>query len=77
MLVFESVAQIDAWTKRHHIPKGDIQPISDVWQFAKSWYGNHLNPDWEKWTMADAKKMFSEFNLNHPVWDLETSDSRF
>jgi hypothetical protein len=77
MLVFESVAQIDAWTKRHHIPKGDIQPISNVLQFSKSWYGNHLNPHWEKWTMADAKKMFREFNLNHPVWDLETSDSRF
>ncbi len=77
MLVFKSEQQIELWTKRHHITKGDIQPISKIWNFSKKWYGNHLNPNWEKWTLVEAKKIFAEFGLNHPVWSLEDSNERF
>jgi hypothetical protein len=77
MLVFKDEKQVDEWTKRHHIPKGDIQPISNVWAFSKKWYGNHLNPDWLKWTMQEAKEIFAQFNLTHPTWNLETSATRF
>jgi Alkylmercury lyase len=77
MLVFKDEEQIDQWTKRHHIPKGDIQPITNVWEFSKKWYGNHLNPDWEKWTMQEAKDIFLKFSLTGRIWDIETSASRF
>ena len=77
MLVFKDEKQIDEWTERHNIPKGDIQSIDNVWKFAKKWYGNHLNPAWEKWTMQQAKEIFSEFNLTNRIWDLETSNNRF
>ena len=77
MLIFRNEEQIDAWTKRHKIPKGDIQNISNIWEFSKKWYGNHLNPNWEKWTMSEAKTIFEEFNLKHKIWDLESSGSRF
>lgn len=77
MLVFKNEEQIDAWSKRHNIPKGDVQPIANVWEFAKKWYGNHLNPHWEKWTMQEAKDIFAEFNLTNKIWDIETSASRF
>jgi hypothetical protein len=36
MLIFENEAQIDQWTKRHNIPKGDIQPIEKIWNFSKN-----------------------------------------
>jgi hypothetical protein len=77
MLVFKDEEQIDQWTKRHHIPKGDIQPITNVWEFSKKWYGKHLNPDWEKWTMQEAKDIFLKFSLTGRIWDIETSASRF
>jgi Alkylmercury lyase len=77
MLVFHNEEQINQWTKQHNIPKGDIQPIVNVWEFSKKWYGNHLNRDWEKWTMEEAKAIFAEFNLTNGIWDLETSNSRF
>lgn len=77
MLVFKDEKQVDQWTLRHSIPKGDLQPIANVWAFAKKWYGNHLNPDWEKWTMQEAKDIFAEFNLTNKIWDLETTGSRF
>ncbi|CAN5316215.1 hypothetical protein BH20BAC1_BH20BAC1_07700 [soil metagenome] len=77
MLVFRDEEQIAGWCKKHNIPKGDIQPINHVWEFSKKWYGNHLNPNWEKWTMKEAKEIFLAFNLTNKIWDLETSGSRF
>jgi Alkylmercury lyase len=77
MLVFRSEMQVDEWASRHNIPKGDIQPIDKIWAFSKKWYGNHLNPDWKKWTIDEAKTIFAEFELNHPIWDLEDSKERF
>lgn len=77
MLVFKDEEQIDNWAKKHNIPKGDVQPIANVWEFSKKWYGNHLNPAWEKWTMQEAKDIFLEFNLTNKIWDLEASGSRF
>ena len=77
MLVFESEEQIDAWTKKHNILKGDVQPIENIWNFSKKWYGNHLNPKWTKWTIAEAKEMFDEFNLTGRIWKLNDSKERF
>jgi len=77
MLVFKDEEQINSWTKRHDIPKGDVQPIANVWQFSKSWYGNHLNPEWEKWTMQEAKGIFLQYNLTGKIWDIEQSGTRF
>ena len=77
MLIFENEDQVDQWTQKHHIPKGDIQPIEKFWHFSRKWYGNHLNPDWTKWTMEEAKEMFREFELNDSIWKLDDSDERF
>lgn len=77
MLVFKDEEQINNWTKRHNIPKGDIQPITNVWAFSKKWYGNHLDPGWEKWTMQEAKDIFLQFNLTNRIWDIAATGSRF
>jgi len=77
MLVFENEEQINHWTKRHNIPKGDIQPVEQIWAFSKKWYGNHLNPDWTKWTVEDAKQIFTEFELDGEIWSLGDSKGRF
>ena len=77
MLVFENEAQIDEWTTRHHIPKGDVQPLENMWNFSKKWYGNHLNPKWTKWTMDEAKQLFQEFGLKNNIWKLDDSKERF
>ena len=77
MLVFENEDQINVWSKRHNIPKGDIQPISNIWAFSREWYGNHLKPEWTKWTNQEAKEMFEKYNLSGPTWELETSGKRF
>jgi hypothetical protein len=77
MLVFENEEQVTSWAIRHNITKGDIQPIEKIWSFSKKWYGNHLNPEWTKWTVDDAKRMFKEFELGGKIWNLEDSKKRF
>ena len=77
MLVFENENQIDQWTKKHNLPKGDVQPIENIWNFSKKWYGNHLDPDWTKWTIEEAKEIFREFGLLGRTWKLNDSKDRF
>lgn len=77
MLLFENEIQINQWCERHNIPRGDIQPIEKIWQFSKKWYGNHLDKNWKKWTVDQAKQLFAEFELQGETWDLGASKKRF
>ncbi len=77
MLFFENEEQIDHWCATRNIKKGDIQPIEKIWEFARSWYGQHLDEDWKKWTTEEARKVFKEYGLDHPIWKIERGNSRF
>lgn len=77
VLFFESDAQIDAWAKRHNIARGDAQPIQRVYDLGAIWYGRHLDEDWHKWTLAEAREIFTKLGLSGPIWDLPQSRERF
>lgn len=77
MLVFASSADVDRWCHQHAIPRGDVQPLSNVWAFARAWYGRHLDPAWTKWTTAEARALFERFGLSGPIWELPASAERF
>jgi hypothetical protein len=77
MLLFDSETQIDDWCRRHRIAKGSVQPLSRVWQFARVWYGRHLDPAWKKWSADEAQAIFEQFGLIGPVWDIPTGVARF
>lgn len=77
MLLFESSAAVDRWCARHAIPRGDVQPLSNVWAFAQAWYGRHLDPDWTKWTTEEARALFGRFGLTGPTWALPVTPERF
>jgi hypothetical protein len=77
MLLFEDEKHIQDWSERHRIAKGDIQPVERIWEFAKVWYGNHLNPEWKKWTNREAQEIFQRFGLTSSIWQIPVSDSRF
>jgi hypothetical protein len=77
MLLFESEQQVERWCADHRIPQGDVQPVETIWEFSKVWYGNHLNPDWHKWTNDEAWQIFAQFGLEGPVWEIPTSAARF
>jgi len=77
MLFFEKEDQVVAWTRKHNIPMGDVQPIENIWNFSKQWYGNHLNPNWKKWTIDEAKQLFATYNLTGATRDLGDAKERF
>lgn len=77
MLMFTSEAEVAQWCIRHKMPIGDIQPIAKIWDFAKVWYGQHLQPDWQKWTLDEARQIFENFGLTSPIWQLPVANERF
>ncbi len=77
MLLFENEGQVDAWSRRHGIARGDVRPIDTIWAFARVWYGNHLNPEWTKWTTDEARAIFERFGLTGPIWQLPETKTRF
>ncbi|MEO0563589.1 MAG: alkylmercury lyase family protein, partial [Chloroflexota bacterium] len=77
MLLFDSEADVSRWCEQHRIDRGDVQPMYKIWAFAQAWYGNHLNPDWRKWTNQQAMALFEQFDLTHEVWHIPMSDERF
>ena len=77
MLLFKNEEEVNQWSFRHNIPRGDLQPIERIWEFSKVWYGNHLKPHWTKWTGAEAKTIFQRFGLTSNTWELEASGRRF
>jgi len=77
MLVFERAQDVDAWSRRHAIPRGDVQPIQRIYDFAAVWYGRHLDPGWTKWTVGEAHEIFTRFGLTGPIWDLAPATDRF
>lgn len=77
MLLFSSKEDVDLWCERHGMQKGDVQPIQNIWEFSKVWYGNHLNPDWVKWTVDEAREIFERFGLVDPIWEMPKSSGRF
>ena len=76
MLLFASENDIDKWCKRHGMKKGDIQPINKIWEFSKVWYGNHLNPNWKKWTVDEAREIFERFGLVNRIWEMPKNSGR-
>lgn len=77
MLVFETESAVDAWSARHALPRGDVQRIQRAYDFAREWYGRHLEPDWQKWTTDEARSLFEKHDLRGPLWDLPRTGERF
>jgi hypothetical protein len=77
MLVFEDPGAVDSWSIRHALPRGDTQPIQTAYDFAREWYGRHLDPDWRKWTVDEARSLFERFGFRGPIWELPRTGDRF
>lgn len=76
-LVFRDAAGVPRWCDRHGYPRGDVQPLSTVYALGRCWYGRHLAEDWKKWTVDEARQIFSELGLTSPIWQLPKADGRF
>ena len=77
MLPFHSGAEIAAWCERHRQPRGQAVPLTQVAQLARAWYGKHADPDWKKWSIAEAQEIFAGAGLVSGFWDLGRGRERY
>jgi hypothetical protein len=77
ILLFRDKPQVREWSQRHGLAIGDLQPLSTVWELARRWYGEHLQPDWRKKSADEARTIFAALGLDHHVWDLDSMSGRF
>jgi hypothetical protein len=76
-LVFRDASDVDRWCQRHGYARGDVRPLGTVYALGRRWYGGHAAADWRKWTVDEARAIFSELGLIGGVWQLPESDRRF
>ncbi|HEX4066023.1 MAG TPA: organomercurial lyase [Acidobacteriaceae bacterium] len=77
VLPFRATDQIQPWCDRHGIPYGEAVPLNQVAQLATLWYGSHASPDWHKWTISEAQKIFHDAGLRSEFWDVGGKPGRF
>lgn len=77
MLLFKDEDHVVEWSARRRISRGDVQPVAKVLELSRRWYGDHLRADWTKKSVAEARAIFAELGLTHPIWSLTSHDSRF
>ena len=77
LLPFKTEQQIDAWSTRHGLPRGEAVPILRAAALARAWYGRHADPEYRKWTPQEAQKIFADVGLTGDFWELDSSSDRF
>ena len=77
VLPFRSADEVTRWSTRHNLPRGEAVPLHQVAALANHWYGSHAQPDWHKWSVAEAQEIFRSAGLTSPFWSLESMEGRF
>lgn len=77
VLPFRSQEDINEWCHRHRLPRGEAVPLQQVAQLANNWYGFHSDPNWRKWTIAEAQDIFHRSGLRSSFWDLGGRRGKF
>ena len=68
MLLFESEDEISNWCRRHNVRKGEVLDLAKVWELARAWYGNYLDPSWRRKTREESERIFQELGLTSEFW---------
>ncbi|KAF4949267.1 hypothetical protein FGADI_9038 [Fusarium gaditjirri] len=76
-LLFRDETEVDEWCLTRGVPKGDVRPIEQIWDFAAEWYGRHADKNWTKWSLHEAVEIFRRHNLTGSIWAIESKADRF
>jgi hypothetical protein len=77
LLPFRNRDDVAAWCHRHRLPQGAVVPIEQVLALGRAWYGQHLDENWRKWSVAEAQAIFDKIGLGGSFWRLPASDEPF
>lgn len=68
---FHHAGDVDDWCQRHAFPKGAIVPLSQMWTFARAWYGDYVKEPWRKRSVNEVQDLLTSHNLVGAFWSLE------
>jgi len=70
MLLFRSEEEVQAWCERHGRPRGAVLGSAALWDLARRWYGDRLDPDWRPRTPAASQAVLASIGLTGDFWRL-------
>ena len=51
-------------------PRGGLLTADQLWELARTWYGDRLDPSWRRRTAEEAQGVFEGIGLTGVFWDL-------
>ena len=70
MLIFQSEAHITRWCRERGIERGGTMTPQQMWELASAWYSRRLEPDWQRYTLDEARRIFETIGLTGAFWQL-------
>ena len=64
MLPHKSESMLDQWCQRHGFEKGACVPAEKCWELSQKWYGDYLNPDWNRKSPEEVQLFFESIGLD-------------
>jgi hypothetical protein len=77
LLPFRSAKDVDAWSARHRLPRGEVIPIATVRELATKWYRTYRDRDWRKWSADQAAEIITSCGLTGRFWEVPRGDQTF
>jgi hypothetical protein len=73
MLLFRDEEHVDRWCGTRTQPRGGLLTVEQLWDLARIWYEQRLEPGWRRRTAEEAQAVFEDIGLTGPFWDLQAS----
>jgi hypothetical protein len=50
------------------VTRGAVITLSQAWELSQRWYGNRLDPDFQRPTVDEARAIFTSVGLTGAFW---------
>jgi hypothetical protein len=70
MLLLRDEEHVDRWCGMRAQPRGGLLTADQLWDLARTWYANRLEPGWRRRTAEEAQAVFGGIGLTGAFWDL-------
>jgi hypothetical protein len=70
MLLFRDEEHVDRWCGMRAQPRGGLLTVTQLWDLARIWYEQRLEPGWRRRTAEEAQAVFEGIGLTGAFWDL-------
>lgn len=74
-LFFATLDDVDAWSERHRLPRGETVPVAQAAALARDWYGDTTTSAGHQRHRADLEAIFRRAGLDGRFWALRPDRS--